>query len=128
MKSLKNKNLLIAGYILVVYLLSLAIVAGSNNQEQVTFKELGQIETGGTTYRVEVVDNIAYVVNFEFGLKTYDISNPENPVELDTFSCPNSIDPNIRGGHSLAIRNDMAIVGTVPEAHGEEIIAIGRYY
>ena len=25
-------------------------------------------------------------------------------------------------------RNDMAIVGTVPEAHGEEIIAIGRYY
>ena len=25
-------------------------------------------------------------------------------------------------------RDDMAIVGTVPEAHGEEIIAIGRYY
>jgi len=25
-------------------------------------------------------------------------------------------------------RSDMAIVGTVPEAHGEEIIAIGRYY
>jgi acyl-CoA hydrolase/GNAT superfamily N-acetyltransferase len=25
-------------------------------------------------------------------------------------------------------RNDMAIVGTVPEAHGEEIVAIGRYY
>jgi GNAT superfamily N-acetyltransferase len=25
-------------------------------------------------------------------------------------------------------RNDMAIVGTIPEAHGEDIIAIGRYY
>jgi len=25
-------------------------------------------------------------------------------------------------------RSDMAIVGTLPEAHGEEIIAIGRYY
>lgn len=25
-------------------------------------------------------------------------------------------------------RNDVAIVGTIPEAHGEEIIAIGRYY
>jgi len=25
-------------------------------------------------------------------------------------------------------RNDVAIVGTVPEAHGEDIIAIGRYY
>jgi len=25
-------------------------------------------------------------------------------------------------------RNDVAIVGTVPEAHGEEIVAIGRYY
>ena len=25
-------------------------------------------------------------------------------------------------------RNEMAIVGTVPEAHGEEIIAIGGYY
>jgi len=25
-------------------------------------------------------------------------------------------------------RNDMAIVGTVPEAHGEDIVAIGRYY
>ena len=25
-------------------------------------------------------------------------------------------------------RNDVALVGTVPEAHGEEIIAIGRYY
>lgn len=25
-------------------------------------------------------------------------------------------------------RSDMAIVGTIPEAHGEEIIAIGRYY
>ncbi|MBN1320317.1 MAG: GNAT family N-acetyltransferase [Thermoleophilia bacterium] len=25
-------------------------------------------------------------------------------------------------------RNEVAIVGTVPEAHGEEIIAIGRYY
>jgi len=25
-------------------------------------------------------------------------------------------------------RSDMAIVGTIPEAHGEEIVAIGRYY
>ncbi|NQU12030.1 GNAT family N-acetyltransferase [bacterium] len=25
-------------------------------------------------------------------------------------------------------RNDVAIVGTVPEAHGEDIVAIGRYY
>ena len=25
-------------------------------------------------------------------------------------------------------RSEMAIVGTIPEAHGEEIIAIGRYY
>ena len=25
-------------------------------------------------------------------------------------------------------RNEVAIVGTVPEAHGEDIIAIGRYY
>jgi GNAT superfamily N-acetyltransferase len=25
-------------------------------------------------------------------------------------------------------RSEMAIVGTLPEAHGEEIIAIGRYY
>jgi acyl-CoA hydrolase/GNAT superfamily N-acetyltransferase len=25
-------------------------------------------------------------------------------------------------------RNDVAIVGTIPEAHGEDIIAIGRYY
>jgi GNAT superfamily N-acetyltransferase len=25
-------------------------------------------------------------------------------------------------------RNDLAIVGTLPEAHGEDIIAIGRYY
>lgn len=25
-------------------------------------------------------------------------------------------------------RNDVAIVGTIPEAHGEEIVAIGRYY
>jgi acyl-CoA hydrolase/GNAT superfamily N-acetyltransferase len=25
-------------------------------------------------------------------------------------------------------RNEMAIVGTIPEAHGEEIIAVGRYY
>ena len=25
-------------------------------------------------------------------------------------------------------RSEMAIVGTVPEAHGEEVVAIGRYY
>ncbi len=25
-------------------------------------------------------------------------------------------------------RSDVAIVGTVPEAHGDEIVAIGRYY
>jgi hypothetical protein len=25
-------------------------------------------------------------------------------------------------------RSDMALVGTIPEAHGEEIVAIGRYY
>jgi len=25
-------------------------------------------------------------------------------------------------------RKDVAIVGTVPEAHGDEIIAMGRYY
>jgi GNAT superfamily N-acetyltransferase len=25
-------------------------------------------------------------------------------------------------------RKDVAIVGTVPEAHGEEIVAVGRYY
>ncbi|GAB4346447.1 MAG: hypothetical protein Kow0099_27660 [Candidatus Abyssubacteria bacterium] len=28
----------------------------------------------------------------------------------------------------ISSRNDVALVGTVPEAHGDEIIAIGRYY
>lgn len=78
--------------------------------DQLNFTKLGQIETGGITHRVEIVGNIAYIADFLKGFISYDISEPENPIKLDTVDYPNYYDPNAKGGHSLIIRNNIAIV------------------
>ncbi|MFW9993350.1 MAG: LVIVD repeat-containing protein [Candidatus Odinarchaeota archaeon] len=110
---MKNNNKLSTGSILAVIVMNacIAIVTSqASDQGQLTFKELGQIDTGGITYRVEVIGGTAYIVDFQLGFKAFDVSNPRNPLELDTLDHPNYYDPDVRGGHSLVIRDDTAIV------------------
>ncbi|MHA2296866.1 MAG: LVIVD repeat-containing protein [Candidatus Hodarchaeales archaeon] len=135
---MKNSNKLLVGCVLVVIVLNAYLASGTSqvkDQEQLTFKKLGQIETGGTTYRVEVIEDTAYVADFKLGFKTYDISDPGNPLELDTLDHPNYSDPDVKGGHSLVIRNSTAIVDfthgglrIINISDSTDLSVIGSYY
>ncbi|MFW9993348.1 MAG: LVIVD repeat-containing protein [Candidatus Odinarchaeota archaeon] len=113
---MKKISRLLAVSAVIAFLISTCFVSTAvsqaSDQGQLTFKKLGQIDTGsnGNVKGVEVIGNIAYVADFCLGFKTYDISNPKNPLELDTLDHPNYYDPDAKGGHSLVIRNDTAIV------------------
>ena len=53
---------------------------------EVSFEEIGSIEsTGGDTFMCEVFDDLAIIIDMHGGLLTYNVSNPTNPVYLDTF-------------------------------------------
>jgi hypothetical protein len=58
------------------------VVSESNG---VTFHFLGRISTGGDSYDVQVIGDIAYVTCGYSGLKIFNISNPLNLIELGSL-------------------------------------------
>ncbi|MFX1252126.1 MAG: LVIVD repeat-containing protein [Promethearchaeota archaeon] len=52
---------------------------------QIQFVELGQYDSGGIVFGVEIIDEIAYIADFGRGLIILNISDPCNPTELGSF-------------------------------------------
>lgn len=65
---------------------SSSVIPAKGITYEVTFEEKAYIEsTGGDTFMCEVFDDLAIIIDMNGGLLTYNISNPSNPVHLDTF-------------------------------------------
>lgn len=61
-------------------------VASQNNPPTIALKELGQIDTGGDAFDIQVVDTIAYVIDMRYdGLKIYNVSDPSNLTLIGQF-------------------------------------------
>lgn len=67
------------------------------------YVELANISTGGDTFQVEVVGDLAYVIDMYTGLRIYNVSDPSNATLLGTF---------YDGGipHELFIDGDLAYI------------------
>jgi len=61
---------------------------------------------------VAVVGDIAYVADGEFGLKTFDMSDPENPRSLGVSAVPDASNGDPRGAFWVEIKGDFAICGS----------------
>ncbi|HUT81229.1 MAG TPA: hypothetical protein VMZ29_08500 [Candidatus Bathyarchaeia archaeon] len=103
--------------------------------DDIQFTKLCEISTGGRTDYIEIVDNYCFVFDFEKGLMSYDIENPEEPILLDTLAFSNTVDPIVKGGHDFIITEDIAIVDFmhagikfVNISNPSELTVIGGYY
>lgn len=69
-----------------VLVYSSSVMQAKGIMYEVTFEEIAYIEsTGGDTFMCEVFDDLAIIIDMHGGLLTYNITNPSNPVHLDTF-------------------------------------------
>lgn len=72
--------------IILVLVSLLSIIQTNGVSYEATFEELGYIaSTGGDTFACEVIDDIAIIIDMHGGLVTYNVSDPANPVHLDTY-------------------------------------------
>ena len=89
---MKKINYLVICSIVVALLLNLSTTSSSGtltNNQDLIIRELGQIDTGGEAWDVQVVGNIAYVVDIPDnnlgGLVIIDVSDPTNPQKLSQY-------------------------------------------
>ena len=66
---------------------------------------LGQYDTPGSTYDVEVVGSYAYVADWIGGFRIADISDPTNPVEVGVAAMDHAHVFCISGGYAYVIDN-----------------------
>jgi hypothetical protein len=94
------------------------ICASCTTPVKTTLTEVGQIDTGGDAFDVDIKNNIAYVIDMRYnGLKSIDISDPNKLEILDEFR---------DGGipHELLIVEDLLYIGD--HNNGLEIIDINN--
>ncbi len=82
-----RKNLIICTlFILLLPIIFSTITQTKGVTYEVSFEELTHIaSTGGDTFMCEVYDDLAIIIDMNSGLRTYNVSNPSNPVYLDYF-------------------------------------------
>ena len=105
-----RQGLIFARLTIIIFVLVLSSELVEAEDQKVTITEISLIETGGRTDFVKVVDEIAYIFDFEKGFFVYDIHNPWKPVLLDSLSYENYVDPPIHGGHDFVIQGSLAII------------------
>ncbi len=81
----KFKLILILTFSLILSSSCLITVIAEPSDSNWEFKEVAQVSTGGDTFQTEIVDDIAFVIDMDASLKTYDVSNPSRPELLDDF-------------------------------------------
>ena len=86
-----NRKYVSIGIISVILVGSLGVaIYWTTSTSSITLTEIGQIDTGGSADFVEVVGDIAYVLDNNEGspggLVLIDVSDPSNPVELSSWT------------------------------------------
>ena len=111
----KNRILLVVIICCGVFFLEpFPIIRSQSTQSNSSIEIQEIIEISGSNpYDIQVLDDIAYILDFSSGFKTYDISDPSSPEELDTYAPINYYDPNVKGGHTFCIRGEYAIVAFI---------------
>ncbi|MFW9923985.1 MAG: LVIVD repeat-containing protein [Candidatus Thorarchaeota archaeon] len=134
-KKLDSLILLLLAFSLCIFNIQFTnTLAKSGNEIQ--FTQLCEISTFGRTDFIEFVDNYSFVFDFEKGFLSYDITNPEEPILLDTLAFSNTVDPPVQGGHDFIIKDDdIAIVDYmhagikfVNISDPSELTVLGGYY
>lgn len=87
----KKKILIGMAFVALIGSASIITIIILNSQENVgSFTEIGQIDTNGETMNVQIREDIAYVIDTQDdnpgGLMLIDISNPETPTLLGSYS------------------------------------------
>ncbi len=90
MLEIKNQKAILKIIVLSILLFlsnfTLMITNVSSIGYQVSFEEIAHIEsTGGDTFMNQVLGDLVIVMDMNAGLKIYDISDPVNPILLDSF-------------------------------------------
>lgn len=65
--------------------LSLSSSDTTSTDQDFNLVELGQIDTGGLAYEIQVIGDIAYIGDGFGGLLLVDVSDPENPQEISSL-------------------------------------------
>ncbi|UCG00785.1 MAG: hypothetical protein JSW11_14340 [Candidatus Heimdallarchaeota archaeon] len=79
-------SIIIALAFLFILNLFLYKSVASQNPPTIALKELGQIDTGGDAFDIQVVDTLAYVIDMRYdGLKIINVSDPSNPTLIGQF-------------------------------------------
>lgn len=81
----------------------------SNNQFDLDIILCGQIDTQ-LQNDVQIIGDIAFSLHLMGGFFAYNISDPAEPVELDSFLIPSPYNTDVNGGHSFQVVNDLAYI------------------
>ena len=81
-----QKVILTVIFILIYTTTSLIRINAQSEDIIMEFEQVAQVSTGGDTFQTEVVDDVAYVIDMQAGLKAYDVSRPKRPRLLDSFN------------------------------------------
>jgi hypothetical protein len=116
-----NRRYVFAGIISVILLggLGVAVYLSISTPSTVILTELGQIDTGGRAELVEVVGDIAYIIDGDEetpgGLVLIDVSDPTSPIQLSSWS---------DGGHPFELDVDGNFAYVADGFEGLEIINV----
>ncbi|MFX0172905.1 MAG: LVIVD repeat-containing protein [Candidatus Hodarchaeota archaeon] len=82
-----RKMTVIVSFVLIIFLIvgfrkSIAHV----NSHELIFQELGQFNDGGEVVALQIIEDIAYVADWDDGLEIVDITDPSNPIELGQYA------------------------------------------
>ncbi|MHA7812108.1 MAG: GC-type dockerin domain-anchored protein [Phycisphaerales bacterium] len=79
---------------------------------------IGSVRTPGSVLGVELVGDTAYVIDPEFGLYLFDVSNPSSPAEVGHFSDPDLVDDY----QSLQAVGDRVYIGVRTRRDGDQVL------
>ena len=105
-----NQRFIFPRYLIITFILVISSGIVEGDDQKVTIIEISHIKTGGRTDFVEVVNDVAYIFDFENGFFVYGIHNPWKPIFLDSLSFDNYIDPRVHGGHDFVIQGSLAVL------------------
>lgn len=85
---MKNNSINCCKIIIIAIVLNVCAISHVDAQsgQKLELKEIGQISTGEMAIEIRVEGNIAFVVDYSYGLRIYNISDLTNPVELSHYS------------------------------------------
>ena len=118
--------------LLLPLILSFSLLLVTSKSYDVSFSNLSTTNTGGGTHDIEVVDDIAYVIDTFHddpgGLVSINISDPSNPQILDSFfegGIPSAV--SVKGDYAYVVNRETGLK-IFDVSNPSNITKIGSYY